>query len=290
MRIIFYCNWGSNSTDLLNRYRLFTKNNEGIFNSIQGVDNINIADGIVFIEGIPNNFNYDLLINKKVFCFPREPNVKIKNWAHLNLEYGFTYRNFYHVVTNPQFIDKTYDFLENLKYKESNKNLSAIISNKNLGNGYSLRLHFITELAKNKPELCDIYGAGWKNELGVSYKGELGCYHKHININKTKFDALIDYKYSICIENCKIPNYFSEKFTDSILCWTIPIYWGCTNISDYFPENSYYSIDIESLDVNERIKEIINKPITDENIEALKNARELIINKYNIWSTIDNLK
>ena len=205
------------------------------------------------------------------------------------LKHGFTYKNFYHVITNPQFIDKTYDFLDNLAYKKANKTLSAIVSNKNYGDGYILRKKFIIELAKKEPNICDIYGAGWKNELGISYKGELDCYHQKNNQGETKYDALIDYTYSVCIENCSIPNYFSEKFTDAILCWTIPIYWGCTNLSDYFPDKCYYNIDIEDPNITEKIKEIINEPITDENIKALKYARSLILNKYNIWSTIDYL-
>ena len=84
----------------------------------------------------------------------------------------------------------------------------------------------------------------------------------------------------------KKKNYFSEKFTDAILCWTIPIYYGCLNISDYFPENSYYYIDIKNKNINQCIKNIIEKPINEDNIAALKKARNLILYKYNIWNSI----
>jgi len=286
INIIFYCNWGNNPVELLNRYKLMTKNNIGKWNNLNGVCNINTADVIIFIEGIPKNFNLNLLNNKKFICFPREPLIH-KNWEQFKFLTGYTYDNFIHVVTNPQFIDKNYDFLSNLEYNEHKKKFSAIISNKINSSGYKLRRNFLINLSKTYPNLCDIYGAGWKNELGSSYKGELEGYHKNALGKNTKFTGLIDYKYSLCIENCSRENYFSEKFTDAILCWTIPIYYGCINISKYFPKDSYYEININDEDCIEKIKEIINKPITEKNIIALKEARNLILNKYNIWSVIE---
>ena len=164
-KIIFFCNWGIDSIELLERYKQLTKNNRGIYNDIIGISNINDANYIIFIEGIPNNFNLQLLNNKKVICFPREPFCK-KNWEQFNFQYGYTYDNFFHVVTNPQFINKSYDFLSNLTYIEHKKKLSAIISNKSNGKGYQLRRRLLMNFVKKYPDVCDIYGAGWKNELG----------------------------------------------------------------------------------------------------------------------------
>ncbi|UWS06957.1 hypothetical protein [Phaeobacter inhibens] len=49
-----------------------------------------------------------------------------------------------------------------------------------------------------------------------------------------KSDGLAPYRYSVVIENVRERNYFSEKLIDAILCETVPIYWGCPNISDFF--------------------------------------------------------
>lgn len=78
LNIIFYCSWGSSPKNLLDNYKLFTKNNSGIHNNFKGVENINLSDIVVFLEGIPNNFNKKLLDNKVVLCFPREPFRKKK--------------------------------------------------------------------------------------------------------------------------------------------------------------------------------------------------------------------
>ena len=41
-------------------------------------------------------------------------------------------------------------------------------------------------------------------------------------------------KFSIIIESTKEENYFTEKICDALLAKTIPIYWGCPNIDDFF--------------------------------------------------------
>jgi hypothetical protein len=42
------------------------------------------------------------------------------------------------------------------------------------------------------------------------------------------------HQFSIVIENTREKNYFSEKLMDCIITKTIPIYYGCENIGDYF--------------------------------------------------------
>ena len=41
-------------------------------------------------------------------------------------------------------------------------------------------------------------------------------------------------KFSIVIESSKEENYFTEKICDALISKTIPIYWGCPNIDDFF--------------------------------------------------------
>lgn len=285
IKVCFICNWGPNSKSLFEKYKTFTPSNNGEYKNVKGVDNIQEADYIIVIEGFPSNYKHNP--KQKLICFPREPNLisKHKNWEHLNLQHGYTYKNMYHVVTNPQFLNKNYDFLKLLKYPKKSNILSAVVST-----AHKNRSNFFIELAKKYPELCDIYGYGWKNELGKSYKGVLSNYHNTSNNNsKTKYDGLVNYQYSICIENSNQPNYFSEKFTDAILCWTIPIYCGCPNINEYFPEHSYYTIDINSNTVLEDVVKLSQQPITQLNIDALEKARSLILDKYNIWATISSI-
>lgn len=46
--------------------------------------------------------------------------------------------------------------------------------------------------------------------------------------------AAFGYHYHIAIENVRRNSYFTEKLIDCFQTRTVPIYWGCPNIGDYF--------------------------------------------------------
>ncbi len=50
---------------------------------------------------------------------------------------------------------------------------------------------------------------------------------------------LFNSMYSIAIESSSEPNYFTEKLIDCLITKTIPVYWGCPNVSEYF-DTSYW--------------------------------------------------
>ena len=105
-----------------------------------------------------------------------------------------------------------------------------------------------------RSEFVDVYS--WESN-GANVKGWL----------REKSEGLIDYKFSICVENSREKNYISEKFFDCILNDTIPIYFGCENIKDIIPENGYILID----DID-NINEVIEKLwYINENSDELYN-------------------
>ena len=122
-------------------------------------------------------------------------------------------------------------------------------------------------------------------------KGELEGYHTN-NIIKNKLstnktDGLLKYNYSIALENYPNDKIISEKFTDCILCWCMPIYWGNNeSIRNCYPTNSYHLINIENNNVFEEIQKIISSIPNEKNIKALEKARNLILDKLNIWEYI----
>jgi len=58
-----------------------------------------------------------------------------------------------------------------------------------------------------------------------------------------KFDAMKDYQFHVCIENVKNNSYFTEKIIDCFATGTIPIYWGCNNISNFFNTKGIIEVD-----------------------------------------------
>lgn len=58
-----------------------------------------------------------------------------------------------------------------------------------------------------------------------------------------KVEGLADYMFSIAMENCRIPYYFSEKLVDCFACGTVPIYWGCPDIGRFFDPAGIITFD-----------------------------------------------
>jgi hypothetical protein len=87
--------------------------------------------------------------------------------------------------------------------------------------------------------------------------------------NDKKADWLYPAMFTIVVENTQHKNYFTEKIIDCMLSKSIPIYWGCPNINDYFDKLGIIKFNnIEELivkcnlltpDLYESKKEIIKK-------------------------------
>ncbi len=84
----------------------------------------------------------------------------------------------------------------------------------------------------------------------------------------SKIQTFKPYKFSICIENTSHQGYFTEKITDCILNKTIPIYWGCSNISDFY--NQEGMITFQNID---ELIGILNV-LRDEDYEFYLSAAE----------------
>jgi hypothetical protein len=105
-----------------------------------------------------------------------------------------------------------------------------------------------------------------------------------------KWDGLAPYRYSIAIENSQVPHYWTEKIADCFLAGTIPIYWGCPNITDYFPSDAM--IQLESLDPH-RVSAQLKAEATVEGyhrrLDALREAKRLVLDDYNLFNLARDL-
>jgi hypothetical protein len=78
-----------------------------------------------------------------------------------------------------------------------------------------------------------------------------------------------DSQFGIVIENTSYRGYFTEKILDCFLLKTIPVYWGCSNIGDYF--------DIDGIITFNNVDDLIYK--TNQLNESYYEDRKEIINK-----------
>lgn len=162
----------------------------------------------------------------------------------------------------PWHINKNYNELSEMKITEKSGNLSCITSSKANFAGQKKRLDFLENL-RSVLDL-DVYGYG-------------------INPLSDKWNALAPYKYSLVMENFSAPDYWSEKIADCFLSWTVPIYYGCKNITDYFPKESLIIIDINDPDAPRIISRVIKTDLWKKNMNAIAHARKLILEKYQFF-------
>ena len=64
--------------------------------------------------------------------------------------------------------------------------------------------------------------------------GNIDVFGGGYNPLKNKIDGLRDYRYHFCIENIKRDYWFTEKLIDCFVTGTVPLYWGCPSIGDFF--------------------------------------------------------
>lgn len=101
-----------------------------------------------------------------------------------------------------------------------------------------------------------------------------------------KLDAIRGYRFHLVMENCRVPHYWTEKLSDAYLGWSFPLYVGCTNIGDYFPEETMEILDIGNPEeASRRIAGLLENPRDAAELAAVAEGRHLALDVYNPWVT-----
>lgn len=181
---------------------------------------------------------------------------------HINVEASPPYLGWY-------FFNKSYSELLNLPLPHKSKKISCIASNLQSLAGHQKRYNFVNHCLNLN--------------LGIDFFG------KSFKFIEDKWNALYPYQYSIAIENSSKQYYFTEKIQDCFLTYTVPLYFGCTNISQYFPKNSFIHLDINNYaQAIKTIRNAIENDDFDSRINDLKEARDLVLNKYHVTAFAKN--
>ena len=112
------------------------------------------------------------------------------------------------------------------------KLVSMISSNKAIVPGHRKRLEFVNKFK----EKVDLYGRGF-NDISI------------------KEDGLRDYMFSIAVENAVYDTYFTEKLTDCFATGTIPVFYGCKGVTEYFNEDGIIFLD-DNFDISSLTEEL----------------------------------
>jgi hypothetical protein len=277
------------------------------------------TEKIHFIRNVSPNSNGDLEINDGdvviyTDLFLNKIDIKAKTKIALLIESPEIHRNYYDYISNNNdmfdlvltfdrsLLERGENFKLNLygtcwlhdsyiNIWPKNKLCSMITSNKSLTSGHHFR-HMITNYIDMHNINTDIYGGNY-NKIPYMTSHAFTPEHSCRHITNGKINALKEYMFSITIENHKHDYYFTEKLIDCFLTGTIPIYYGCPSIGNFF--NSKGIIIIDSLEdlisiLPSLTIELYNnmKPYIEDNYKRAHQYKTFVINEKEILHIVNN--
>lgn len=240
-------------------------------------EDVDACDYLVILDHPKDDFSVKVKKNNIIHICQEPPNE-----SSLYRQYGNKHN---HLIINqidtkknnlllhgalPWHINKDYDFLSSLTLEELKKEhkISWVTSNKNATKGHMRRMAFLNKI--KDLEFVHLYGRGIKDI-------------------DDKWDALSDATYTIAYENYSNDYYWTEKISDAFLSLSMPIYVGCKKISNFFPEGSYIQIDPADKHIALFFKELIQSNRFEEAKESIIAARDLVLEKYQLFPYLADL-
>jgi hypothetical protein len=201
-------------------------------------------------------------------------------------------------------IDVPYERLKNGPLFEKTKLMSAVLTGKTYHPGHKIRVEFFKRYLKTM-EGFDLWGRpgpGWPNKWhdnpqkvkakwgGCEVMGTFKNYHGELPV-RNKNQGVLPYEYHFACENSKHKNYFTEKVIDPILADSLPFYWGCPNLHEFIPKESFIQLPLEG-DMK-RSYEIIQSTIKNnerkDRLPYIQKAKEIIIDELNLFPTLHKI-
>jgi len=110
--------------------------------------------------------------------------------------------------------------------------MSIMVSHKSYTPGHKYRHELVNYILKHRLPI-DIWGNGTK-----MYRQRFPESNNIYGDFKSMAEMCERYMFTIAVENTSHGHYFTEKIVNPFLYNTIPLYWGCKNIEEYFPNFS----------------------------------------------------
>ncbi len=248
-------------------------------------------DGVQFTTGPVGHCDYVIVLNhldeplsiecppENVWALMQEPYIAgIFDWMVEDIEQYSRVFTHHNIPDNntivpshpavPWFLEHSYDELKTFQIPEKRELLSWVTSNKSGFPGHKKRMAFLNYIVANGSLPIDIYGVD--TFVDIKHMSGLGPYY-----------------YALAIENASGPHYWTEKLADCFLTWSVPFYYGCTNLADYFPQDSYIWIDIEAPhEATSLINQTMSHDDWQRRLPAVEEARRLILEEYQFFPHI----
>lgn len=244
-------------------------------------------DWLVVIDDIPKIMPNGV----ETLSCPKENTIMVTTEPSSITRYGRAFaKQFHYLITNQDenvlphpnairsqtgnnwFYGKDYDSIVSVTHPKKTKKISTVCSNKKQGHTIHRRRYEFTKIMEERIPELERFGRGFK-------------------WIETKAEALDGYEFHVAIENQFAPNVWTEKLADAFLGFTVPIYYGCPNVYEYFPKESLIQIDIFDTEGSiAKIKEIIStEGEYERRLDAVKEARRRVIEEYNLLAMINKI-
>jgi hypothetical protein len=175
------------------------------------------------------------------------------------------------ITRNTATVRHTFEALVSMKHPEKTLAASVVLSRKNRTPEHKSRLALVDKLQRRLGDKLHIFGAGFN---------PISC----------KADAIDPYRVHLCLENNSLRDFFTEKITDCFLGYSYPLYAGCPNLADYFPRNSFSSIDLGNADtVASLIERILDDPDNLERKQAINEARRRVLYQHSLPALVSRI-
>lgn len=164
----------------------------------------------------------------------------------------------------PWHLDKDYDYFKQLQPEDLKKEdkIVWVTSSQRTSIQHNKRMDFLESIS-DLP-FVHLFGRGIKEV-------------------DSKWDVMKTSKYTIAYENFKNDYYWTEKISDCFLSYNVPLYFGCNRINDYFPSEAIIQIDPKDKHIKQFLKETVTSKAYETRLEAIKEARELVLERYQIF-------
>jgi hypothetical protein len=165
----------------------------------------------------------------------------------------------------------SYDTLTAAPAAAKTKLLSVIVSDKTITAGHRHRRALVEQLRAAFGDSIDIFGRGVRDL-------------------PDKADGILPYRYHVAMENSEFADYWTEKLADSFLGRAHPFYWGCPNVEQYFPAESFTPINIYDPDAAiATIRQAIAEQRFEASATAVETARSLVLDTFNLFAVAAEL-
>ena len=134
---------------------------------------------------------------------------------------------------------------------------------------HAARHDFLNEI-KQRLAYLDVFG---RNDISMDDKAE----------------SIKPYRFHLAVENHISAHHWTEKLADPFLGEAVPLYVGCPNAADYFPEESFIPLDIN--DIEGAVKIINNLTVEDyqRRLPYVLEAKRRVMHEYNLFAELSQI-